>query len=104
MKKDGVVKERCRLIHCGNSLTFPARMTGMDRKTARKYRDKKHAAKATVGPRSYRTRIDPFEDVWVECQGQLEAQRGLKSYALFEWLQEKYPGRFPDSTRRTFER
>ncbi len=34
----------------------------------------------------------------------MEAEPRLKAKTLFEWLQEKYVGRFPDSTRRTFER
>jgi hypothetical protein len=34
----------------------------------------------------------------------LEAEPRLRAITLFEWLQAQYPGRFPDSQRRTFER
>lgn len=34
----------------------------------------------------------------------MEHEPSLKAYALFDWLQQDYPGRFPDSNRRTFER
>jgi hypothetical protein len=78
-------------------------MTLMDRKTARKYRDWDPAKRFQPSSRPYRTRLDPFADVWPEVEVKRQQAPALKAYTLFEWLQQ-HPGRFPDSTRRTFER
>ena len=76
----------------------------MDEKTARKYRNGEKLPSELKKPRTWRTRADPFEEVWPEVLARLEAEPKLRAFALFGWLQEKYPGRFPDSQRRTFER
>ena len=76
----------------------------MDEKTARKYRDLEGLPSEMVKPRTWRTREDPFEEVWPEVLARLEAEPKLRPFALFGWLQDKYPGRFPDSQRRTLER
>lgn len=104
MITDGQVLELRRLLNKGISLAASARMTGMDEKTARDYRDDRRLPSERKKPRDYRTRVDPFKDVWDEVQARLEAQPRLQAKTLFEWLQEKYPGQYPDSTRRTFER
>jgi transposase len=104
MIKDGQVLELRRLLNKGASLAASARMTVMDEKTARDYRDDTRLPSQRKSPRDYRTRVDPFEQVWDEVQARLEAEPRLQAKTLFEWLQEKYSGQFPDSTRRTFER
>jgi len=104
MIKDGHVKELRRLLNLGKSLAASARMTEMTEKTARKYRDDERLPSQRKTARNYRTRIDPFEEVWAEVQQKLEAEPALKAITLFDWLQQTDPGRFPDSMRRTFER
>ena len=76
----------------------------MDVKTARKYRDGEGMPSEGRSPRDWRTRPDPFADIWPEVQARLEAEPRLRAYTLFAWIQECHPGRFPDSQRRTFER
>ena len=76
----------------------------MDEKTARTYREDRRLPSARKQPRDYRTRVDPFEEVWEEVEVRLKAEPKLKAKTLFEWLRARFPGRFPDSTRRTFER
>jgi hypothetical protein len=77
----------------------------MDRKTARKYRDQaKLPSELETWPRTWRTRQDPFSDVWEEVTEQLEASPGLQAKTLFEWLQRRYPGRFQDGQLRTLQR
>jgi len=76
----------------------------MDEKTARKYRDTKSLPSEGSAPRDWRTRKDPFVNVWPEVQARLEAEPRLRAFTLFAWLQEQHPGTFPDSQRRTFER
>ncbi len=103
MVTDGRVKELRRLLGLGRTLVDSARMAEMSEKTARKYRDDGLPSQQKTA-RTYRTRSDPFEDVWDDVQQRLELEPRLKAKTLFEWLQESQPDQFPDSTRRTFER
>ena len=104
MVSDGQVKELRRLLFSGKSLAFSARMTQMSDKTARNYRDDQRLPSQRKSARNYRTRTDPFAEIWPEVQRRLEEQPRLKAHTLFGWLQQTRPGEFPDSTRRTFER
>ena len=55
--------------------------------------------------RHWRTRKDPFAAVWEsEILPVLEKQPGLMPITLFEDLQDRYPGRFPNKRKRTFQR
>ena len=62
----------------------------MDEKTARKYRSSKQLPSQMKREHNWRTRKDPFEGVW------LEVNAGLEAKTLFEDLQRRYPGRYPD--------
>lgn len=104
MITDGQVKELWRLLDRGKTLVTAARMSEMSSKTARNYRDDERLPSQRTKSREYRTRIDPFAEVWDQVQARLEAEPKLKANTLFEWLQLAYPSDFPDSTRRTFER
>lgn len=63
MIKEGQIKELRRMLDAGRTLTQAARMTDMDRKTARKYRDGVTRG-GSGSSRTYRTRVDPFSEVW----------------------------------------
>ena len=76
----------------------------MDEKTARSYRDDDRLPSQRNAKRDYRTRVDPFAEVWPEVQQRLETEPKLQAVTLFSWLQDRFPGQFLDSTRRTFER
>ncbi len=104
MIRDGQVRRLRRLLDAGEFLVVAAGRTGMDEKTARKYRDSEGFPSELVKPRTWRTREDPFEEVWPEVLARLEAEPKLRSFGLFGWLQTQYEGRFPDSQRRTLER
>ena len=104
MTTDGQVRKLRRLLSLGESLTSAARKTGMDEKTARKYRDSEGLPSQRKSRRAWRTRVDPFAEVWPEVQERLEAEPRLRAFTLFDWLQDRYRGRFLDSQRRTFER
>ena len=105
MIKDGQVRKLRSLLASGASLAASARKSDMDEKTARKYRDLDGLpSERRSVKRSWRTREDPFLDVWAEVEARLSAEPGLRAFALFGWLQDQYPNRFPDSQRRTFER
>jgi hypothetical protein len=104
MITDGQARKLRRFLASNMSLAVAARRTGMDEKTARKYRDRDGLPSEGGSPRCWRTRPDPFGEVWPQVQARLETEPRLRAFTLFAWLQECHPGRFPDSQRRTFER
>jgi hypothetical protein len=55
-------------------------------------------------PRGWRTREDPFEGVWAEILLWLQAEPDATARALFDRLEEKYPGKFPEGQLRTLQR
>jgi hypothetical protein len=56
-------------------------------------------------PRRYRTRPDPFAEVWqTELVELLEASPHLRATAVFEELQRRHPGQFPDGHLRSLQR
>jgi len=55
--------------------------------------------------RPWRTRKDPFADVWsTEVVPLLEKQPALSATTLFENLQEHHPGAYPNARKRSFQR
>ena len=76
----------------GTNLETAAAKAGMDAKTARKYRRLGRVpSELTPGPR-WRTREDPFEEVWEEVRNLLEVNSGLEAKTVFEYLQRRYVG------------
>ena len=56
-------------------------------------------------PRSWRTRSDPFEEVWeAELVPLLEAQPRLTAMTLLEEVQRRHPGQYEDNLLRTLQR
>jgi len=55
-------------------------------------------------PRTWRTRKDPFEEVWPEILVWLQHDPDSTAKSLMERLQRDYPGRFPDVQLRTLQR
>ena len=55
--------------------------------------------------RRWQTRQDPFGNVWLsELVPMLESYPELSPLTLLEFLQDKYPGEYPDSRLRTLQR
>jgi Mu transposase, C-terminal domain len=78
---------------------------GMDAKTARKYRRLgKLPSEVRRMERDYRTRPDPFAEVWPQLEAQLRLNPGLEAKTLFADLQRRFPGRFADGQVRTLQR
>ncbi len=102
---DRQVRRLQALLKAGKPLLVAAMRADMDRKTARKYREQaKLPSERQTWPRAWRTREDPFAEVWKEVQEQLEQSPGLQAKTLFEWLKLRYPGRFDDGQLRTLQR
>ena len=92
-----------QLRHHGQ-IGLAAAQAGMDEKTARKYRDQGQLPSESSVPHTWRTRPDPFSEVWEELTVQLTAHPGLQAKTLFVDLQRRYPGRFADGQLRTLQR
>lgn len=54
--------------------------------------------------RTWRTRIDPFEEVWPQVQEWLEREPDITGKALFHRLRGTYPGEFALGQLRTLQR
>ncbi len=81
-----------------------ASKAGMDPKTARRYLAAKRLPSEMRKERHWRTRPDPFQEVWELVRQQIEESPGLEAKTLFEWLQREYPGRYSDGQIRTLQR
>ena len=104
MVTDQQVRRLFMLIHQEPTLARAAAKAGMDEKTARKYRRLGKLPSEVKQPHTWRTRKDPFADVWHEVRRKLKINPGLQAKTLFLDLQRRYLGRFADGQLRTFQR
>jgi transposase len=86
------------------TLSMAAAKAGMDEKTARKYRKLGQLPGDVQALHTWRTRPDPFAEVWDEMALLLRVNPELQAKTLFEDLQRRYPGRFCDGQLRTLQR
>ena len=103
MVKDSQVRRLFMLIKKEKSLAMAAIKSGMDEETARKYRDKGKLPSQMKKPHNWRTRVDPFKEVWVEVLEYL-SNPGIEALTIFKYLQRKYPGKYQDGQLRTLQR
>jgi len=104
MVEDQQVKKLMKLLHEGKTLSLAAAKSGMDEKTARKYSRLRKLPSEVKAEHTWRTRPDPFAEVWDDIRAKLSLNSGLESKTLFEDLQRQYPGRFADGQLRTLQR
>jgi hypothetical protein len=106
MITDNQARKLMKYLHEKRTLGVAAAKSGMDEKTARKYRDlgKLPSELEAERIRTWRTRENPFEEIWEMVKSFLENNSGLEAKTLFEHLQRQYPGRFSDGQIRTFQR
>jgi len=81
-----------------------AAKAGMDTKTARKYLADGRLPSEQAPERTWRTRADPFDEVWEEIRRRMDEHPGLEAKTLFEALQRERPGEFADGQLRTLQR
>lgn len=72
------------------TLANAAAKAGMDEKTARKYRDLGQLPSEVQTEHTWRTRLDPFAEVWGKLKAKLHINPGLEAKTLFEDLQRRY--------------
>lgn len=81
-----------------------AAKAGMDVKTARKYLASGKLPSEEKPDRAWRTRADPFAEVWPEIEKQIQDEPGLEAKTIFAALQRNHPGKFADGQLRTLQR
>jgi len=86
------------------NLTKAAMLSGMDRKTARHYRHAGIFPSERECDHSWRTRPNPFIEVWMEVEELISRNHGLMAKTIFEHLVREHPGRFQAGQLRTLQR
>ncbi|WP_136810869.1 IS21 family transposase [Desulfosediminicola flagellatus] len=106
MVTDFQVRKLKKYLSQGKTLEVASLKAGMDEKTGRKYRDLEKLPSEINAERirDWRTRDDPFDDVWSSVTPFLESNDALEAKTLFCHLQRLHPGRFSDGQLRTFQR
>ena len=102
MVTDKQVRILMELLGKGKSLIVAAAKADMDEKTARKYRETGKLPSEIKLEHTWRTREDPFSEVWADVKEKLEVNPGLEAKTLFEDLQRRNPGQFADWNIGTF--
>jgi hypothetical protein len=104
MVTDIQVRRLRKLIHTEPTLSRAATKAGMSEPTARKYLRSGALPSASAPERSWRTRPDPFTEVWPELAALLRTNPGLQAKTLFDYVRRLHPGHFPDGQLRTLQR
>lgn len=104
MVTDQQVRRLFKVMQQQPTLATAAAKAGMDEKTARKYRRLGKLPSDVKEPHTWRTREDPFADVWQELEAKLKLNPGLQAKTLFLDLQHRYPDRFEEGQLRTLQR
>jgi hypothetical protein len=91
-----------KMINEGNTLKGSAAKAGIDPKTARKYLTNDNPLQNTN--HNWKTRKDPFEEIWPELENMLSLQPRLEAKTLFSYLLDKYPGQFQEGQLRSLQR
>lgn len=104
MITDHQVRRLLKLLQTEKNFGIASSKAGMNEKTARKYIKAERLPSELKTDHTWRTRRDPFEEVWPEIKDKLELNPGLEALTIFEDLQRRYEGRFKDGQLRTLQR
>ena len=78
-----------KLLNEEQTLSLASAKSGMDEKTARKYRCLGKVPSEVSKEHSWRTREDPFAEIWEEVRSKLDVNSGLQAKTLFKDLQRR---------------
>ena len=104
MVTDQQVRKLRRELSRNETLDRACQKSGMTEKTGRKWRGPGPLPSECREPRRWRTREDPFCEVWAEVAELLEREPQLQAKTLLDELQRRYPGRFEEGQLRTLQR
>jgi len=96
--------ERFNVTACGLLGDEGEQGDALSRLTSTGRTRKYHQPAKARGPRTYRTRQDPFADEWDEIQGWLAAAPERTAKSIFLELQQRDPDRHPTGQLRTLQR
>ena len=92
------------LLSKGLARVTAAAKAGMSEPTARKYARSGRAPSAVKAAHTWRTRLDPYGEVWPEVEALLRQDGGLQAKTVWGELNQRYPGRFSVGQLRTLQR
>jgi len=104
MVTDKQVKGLLKSMLEGKKLYQAAQKADMCADTARKYIRACHLPSEIAKDHNWKTRQDPFEDLWPVLEDLLDTNPGLEAKTAFDWLQRDYPGRYQEGQLRTLQR
>jgi hypothetical protein len=104
MVSDQQVRRLQKLVQTEETQAIASAKAGMDVKTARKYLRTGKQPSELRKVHTWRTRDNPFEEVWEWVRRELSVNAGLEAKTLFEELQRMHPGSFSDGQLRTLQR
>lgn len=105
MVKDKQVKGLFKAMSDGKTLFQAAQRADMCENTARKYVRSGQFPSEIAHQHTWRTRKDPFGEVWADIEELLTNNPGLEAKTVFEYLQREHPpGVFQDGQLRTLQR
>ena len=104
MVQDDQIRRLKKMLSRGKNLKLSALASGMDVKTARKYRDSDKLPSELKKEHNWRTREDPFAEDWLKVKSLLENNPGLEATTIFKWLQRVNSGKYQDGQLRTLQR
>src|ERR1700737_1082783 len=92
------------LLSQGNSQVTAAGKAGMRERTARKYAHSGATPSQAKAPHTWRTRPDPFGEVWPEIEVLLRQDAGLQAKTIWAELNQRHGDRFSVGQLRTLQR
>ena len=104
MTQDQQVRRLMSLMREGLPLSVASAKSGMSEPTARKYRQASRLPSQLKKGHGWRTRPDPFQEVWPQVETLLERDPGLEAKAVFDELQRRHGQRFSPGQLRTLQR
>lgn len=104
MVTDHQVRRLIMLINKEQTLAIAASKSGMNEKTARKYLKSGKLPSQSKKSHNWKTREDPFEQIWDDIVPFFESNPGLEAKTVFNYLQRLQPDLFQDGQLRTFQR
>jgi transposase len=104
MVTDQQVRKLFVLAREDETKAIVAMKSGMNRKTARKYEKARRLPSEMKKPHTWKTRWNPFEDIWEKIREMLKLNPGLEAKTIFKYLQRETPGEYQNGQLRTLQR
>ena len=88
----------------GSTVAVASAKAGMSRQTGSKYLSSDKLPSELKGERHWRTRENPFEEVWPQIEMMLRESPDLYASTIFDALCDSHPGRLEEGQLRTLQR